>query len=422
MSHEVELYVGRTAVPDASLVGWHNLSEIVFAEIHFHQRARRATHRVVRETCDEHCITVADLPPVYRYFLAPAATIRKRLLIQGYTPDFCAHSWDVARRARIETYRKYVIRDDDGEVASGMALIERITLREWMELIRDQAAESPRKVFAGRKNPWHFMSLLDGPNDALVQLALLADALPDSPVWMDCTFLCDRDHDGRTPQQMAKDEQAAFADFPAGKIIVLTEGKSDTRIIDAALRAFYPEFADAYSFIDFDEFRIEGGASFLARMIKVLSGARVENRMLALFDNDAAGVEAIRTLSGVRFPRTVRLMLLPDTKLARSYPTLGPDGLRRMDVNGAGAPIELYLGRSSLAGSDEGLRPVRWIQWRPQVGRYQGVVQDKEAVSTAFEKVIASEKSSTLRRRFPEMDLLLRSIFAAFEGNTPPMV
>src|SRR4051812_34199834 len=99
---------------------------------------------------------------------------------------------------------------------------------------------------------------------------------------------------------MAKDEQAEFADFPAGKIIVLTEGKADTRIIAAALRAFYPEFADAYTFIDFDEFRIEGGASLLARMVKILSGARVQNRMLALFDNDAAGVEAVQTLRHVR--------------------------------------------------------------------------------------------------------------------------
>jgi hypothetical protein len=420
MSDEVEVYVGRTAVPDAGLFGWQNLSDMVFAEADFHRRPRGTTHPVVRDVCDRYCISVDDEPTIYRYFLASAKTIRKRLLIQGYTPEFCARSWHIARRSKVDTCRNYVTLKD-GDVARSLAFIEHITLPDWMKLIRDQAAAAPRKIFAGRMQPWDFMSLLDGPNDPLVQLALLTDALPSSAVWMDCTFLYEREDDERTPQQLAKDEQAEFRDFPAGKVIVLTEGKSDTRIIAAALRAFYPEFADAYTFIDFDEFRIEGSASHLARMVKVLSGARVENRLLALFDNDAAGVEAVWNLRNVRFPRTVRLMLLPDTKLARSYPALGPGGLRRMDVNGTGAPIELYLGRSSLTGPDGRLRPVRWSQWMPTVERYHGVVQDKEAVSSAFENAIASAKASTLRKRYPEMDLLLRSIFAAFEGNTPPI-
>jgi len=210
-------------------------------------------------------------------------------------------------------------------------------------------------------------------------------------------------------------------DFPNGKIIVLTEGKSDTRIITAALRAFYPEYADAYQFLDFEEFKIEGGASLLARMIKVLSGARVQNRMLALFDNDAAGAEAYRSLAGVRFLRNVRLMLLPDTKLAANYPTLGPAGLHCMNVNGAGAPIELYMGRSSLEGPDGKLRPVRWNQWMESIERYQGVIQEKETVSRSFEAAL-DDTPEALRRRFPEMDLLLHAIFSAFEDHQPPIL
>ena len=44
----------------------------------------------------------------------------------------------------------------------------------------------------------------------------------------------------------------------------------------------------------------------------------------------------------------MRLTLQPDTPLAGRYPTLGPDGARVMDVNGAGARIEIYFGRASF--------------------------------------------------------------------------
>ena len=419
MSDEAELYVGRVAVPDASYVAYQAFGETIFAESEMHHRPHKSAHALVRQTCD---VYYDELPTLYHYFLAPAAVVRKRLLIQGYTPEFCARAWEAARDEQARLHRNYAD-EPVGPLYDELRLLERITLPDWLQMIRDEVAASPKNTIAGRQNPWHFRSLLSAPGDVFVQLALLLEALPTSPVWMDCGFLYGDDDDRRPPQQISREEDALFADFPSGKIIVLTEGKSDTRIITAALQAFYPEYADAYQFLDFDEFRIEGGASLLARMIKVLSGARVQNRMVALFDNDAAGLEAYRSLSAVRFPRNVRLMLLPDTKLAASYPTLGPAGLERMNVNGAGAPIELYLGRSSLKASDGNMRPVRWAQWMENVGRYQGVIQDKDAVSKAFgDALAASASAAALRRRFPEMDQLLRTIFAAFEDHQPPII
>ena len=43
-------------------------------------------------------------------------------------------------------------------------------------------------------------------------------------------------------------------------------------------------------------------------------------------------------------------------------------------------------------------------------------------MARTFEKAIASPAlPKTLRKQFPEMDLLLRSIFVAFEDNAPPL-
>ncbi|HEX8127075.1 MAG TPA: hypothetical protein VF548_15980 [Allosphingosinicella sp.] len=418
MSDEVEVYVGRVSLPDAGYLAWQAFADLVFAPADFYRKSANTAHKVVRQGIDEYY----DEPlPFYHYLLAPASIVRKRLLIQGYTPDHCERAWDQARREQTALYLKHST-DDEGEVANQLRALEKITFPEWLKLIRDEVA-SKRRSIGGRLNPWHFGSLLSAPGDVFTQLALLIEALPTAPVWMDCTFLYSDEDEQRTPQQIAHDEDAQFADFPSGKIIVLTEGKSDTRIITGALRAFYPEYADAYQFLDFEEFRIEGGASLLARMIKVLSGARVQNRMLVLFDNDAAGAEAYRSLAGVRFPRNVRLMLLPDTKLAASYPTLGPAGLGRMNVNGAGAPIEMYMGRPSLKGPDGRLRPVRWTQWMESIGRYQGVVPEKEAVSRSFEAALRDAPTpAALRKRFPEMNQLLQAIFSAFEDNQPPIL
>jgi len=381
-----------------------------------YHRPPKAAHAVVRRTCG---LYYDEAPEFYHYLLAPAATVRKRLLINGYTDEFCARAWEAARSDEVNFKEKYAA-ESGGVRDADYQLIKHVTLSEWLQLIRDEVAASPGSIIAGKVNPWRIPRLLSGAGDVFVKLALLLQVFPKSPVWMECGYLYDHEEEPRSPQQIARDEDKQLADFPSGKIIVLTEGKADTRLITAALQSFYPEYAEAYQFLDFDEFRIEGGASLLARMIKILSGARVQNRMIALFDNDAAGLEAYRSLHSVRFPRHVRLMLLPDTKLAASYPTLGPAGLTQMNINGAGASIELYLGRSSLATSSGDMRPVRWAQWMENVGRYQGQIQDKDAISRAFTNSLKQGvPPKDMRRQFPEMDHLLQTIFAAFE-NLPP--
>lgn len=419
MSDEVEVYVGRVAVPDASYLGWQSFCEFVFAEVEMQHRPPSTTHTEVRKILEFY---YDDEPSLYRYFIALAATVRKRLLIQGYTFEFCERAWTFARD---ETVRRYETYSDlkESSVYHEMRALQNLRFIDWLKMLRSEVDASPLSPVSGRVNPWQPRYLLSAPNDVFVQLALLLEAFPDAPVWMDCSFLYDDDADTRSPQNIARDEDSVFSEFPSGKIIVLTEGKSDTEIISAALTAFYPEFSEAYQFLDFEEFRIEGGASFLARMIKVLSSARVTNRMIALFDNDAAGYEAYRSLKAVRFPRNVRLMLLPQTELAGNYPTIGPAGLVSMNVNGAGAPIELYLGRSSLTASDGKLQPVRWSQWIASVERYHGIFQNKDAVSKSFFRSLANSKRPIdLRKEFPEMNHLLEYLFSAFEDHQPPIV
>lgn len=356
-----------------------------------------------------------DPPETYQYVLAPAGVVRERLAMQGYTANRVKRMWEDARTnllgrtfdfhsEALETERSY---------------FETVTYEEWQRALK----AGPVAAFEGGDGAWHvdvcsiFRS--DPLWDEFAELALRLDALRPTVAWLDLTnAYFERAFDPALSLRENLDAEEVPRDPALGDfdpIIILTEGKTDQRIISAAMTAMYPEFAAGYQFMDL-AFRIEGGASPLARMVKSFAGVRTQSRMLAIFDNDAAGAEALLGLKMIRLPSNLRTISLPDIELARRYPTIGPEGVRRMDVNGAACAIELFLGRRSLIDEQGQLRPVRWSQWNKGADRYQGELEGKDAVQITF---LASLDASPaiLRRRFPEMCALLQTIFDAFKNE-----
>ncbi|MEI4507442.1 hypothetical protein WBQ88_12070 [Sphingopyxis sp. CCNWLW253] len=416
MTDHLDLHVSRTSVPDAGDQHWAFFCDAVFAPGDFQQRPRDKVPPIIRRNSDHWATTVEDMAQQFYFLTAPAAVVRKRLLIQGYSYLYVQDVWEQLREAHVGRWRKF-----RGKGDKQLELTATLSYQDWLALIRQHEKDSHFASVDGSSHWQSPLALLSQPRDILVRLAILCEALESAQVWLDCGFLYKDALETRTPHAIAQAEAGAPDEDPTGKIIVLTEGKSDSRIISRALRALYPEFADAYQFIDFEGFRIEGGASVLARMVKILAGARVQNRLLAIFDNDAAGMEAKASLGGVRFGPAVRLMALPDTPLATRYPTIGPDGLKTMNINGSGVGIELFLGRSSLRRGRT-LQPVRWTQWNEKVQRYHGAIDDKSGAAEAFLTGIADgRRPARLRRAYPEMTMLLESIFGAFEDYPPSM-
>ena len=419
MEDEIELCVGSTVVPNCQMMSWRSGVELIFAEIDFRQRSFSRAHAAVRDRLTRR----RRYDSQALYLISSAEAVRARLRIQGYTAAHCRTIWTEARNELAARGRRMEEREEASSIGLTADELERIEYDSWLDTVREQHASGPMEGGRRRKQPWPAANLLGIVTDPIVSMLLLLEAL-GGPVWLNCAPLYDYELDtSLTPHALLRRDEERERRWSGGKIIVLTEGRSDTRVVTAALQAFYPELVDAYQFLDFEEFRIEGGASPLARMVKILSGARLSNRMIALFDNDAAGIEALRNIATLRLPHTVRLLALPDIASARNYPTLGPGGQARMDVNGAAASIELYLGKDSLIGIDGALRPIRWTEWRQQIGRYQGAVLDKDdVVKTFLLELDAERQPSILRRRFPDMDRLLRSVFTAFEDLSPPSI
>lgn len=192
------------------------------------------------------------------------------------------------------------------------------------------------------------------------------------------------------------------------KIIVLTEGKSDSEILETTLKLLYPELFPYYHFIDFGGFKVEGGASALVRTVKAFAAANVNHPIIALFDNDTAGISEMNKIPK-KLPNNIKALKLPDIEIAKNFATLGPTGIAKVDVNGMACGIEIYLGAEVL--SKNGQFPlIRWSSFDNGLQRYQGYFENKDELHSRFWQFVKDGKEWQM----PEMKLIWESIFNAF--------
>jgi hypothetical protein len=173
-------------------------------------------------------------------------------------------------------------------------------------------------------------------------------------------------------------------------VVVLTEGRTDAEFLSYGLQIIYPHLTDLIRFLDFDQ-KVEGGAGALVRMIRAFSAAGIANRVVAIFDNDTAAADAMRSLNPNSVAVNVRIIQYPEIELANIYPTLGPptlgsssDPISEANVNGLAGSLEFYLGPDVLRKADGTLRPVQWKSYIEGMGRYQGEIVDKAGVQKGF--------------------------------------
>lgn len=202
---------------------------------------------------------------------------------------------------------------------------------------------------------------------------------------------------------------------PAGPAIILAEGKSDIAILKASIERFHPDLREFVTFLDHTEFKVDGGASYVVKFLKAFAAARVPANIVAVFDNDAAGLRAYKQAGALRLPDNMTCMHLPDTELARAYPTIGPQGCHDADINGRACGIELYLGKAALS-SNGALRPVRWTGYDQGSDTYQGEVDEKEAVQNAFLTAMQNG-SGSIDADYPEMQLVWKTILDAIAST-----
>lgn len=179
----------------------------------------------------------------------------------------------------------------------------------------------------------------------------------------------------------AKNEDFVAGARRAQTYLLATEGTSDTHILKRGLSLLRPDVEDFFRFIDIEERHPFSGTGNLAKFAEGLVKIDVQNRVVFIFDNDAEGVDAYRSLQRFSFPVNMRSMLLPDLDQLRDFPARGPSGVVRTDINGRAAAIECYLDLR-LAGRPEA--QVTWTNFKESMGVYQGALDFKDSYAKAF--------------------------------------
>ena len=163
--------------------------------------------------------------------------------------------------------------------------------------------------------------------------------------------------------------------------LIVTEGSSDSSILEASLRQLFPDVAEFFDFVDMKEHYPFTGTGNLINFCKGLAKIRVLNKILFILDNDTVGRDAERRLRSLSLPENIRIMLLPELEELRYFRTMGPSGGAFEDVNGRACAIECFLDLSFGSGE---LPAVRWTSYSPVMNAYQGELVGKERFTKSF--------------------------------------
>lgn len=166
---------------------------------------------------------------------------------------------------------------------------------------------------------------------------------------------------------------------PEAKILIVTEGSSDTFIIQRTMNKLKPDIADFFHFVDMKKQYPFTGAGNLFNFCQGLTSIHIQNKVLVLFDNDVAGIESLAKCQNLRCPSNMHFCKLPNHIEFSQFKTIGPNGKSLENINGSAVAIECFLDLSKVA-------TVRWTSYNRNFKRYQGKLEDKDIYVRKFKK------------------------------------
>ena len=334
---------------------------------------------------------------------------RDRLDLKGFTREVTESGFKAGLRNEIEGLRKSQTLFNSSRDVFGERLdfLSALTIEDWLNALRrisndglegkssdalppnDPQLPLLRYMLGSSERFYGFPGAEQCHFGIFARLAVEAVS-PDEQLIYDLTSLVDGGWIQEGDELITEAESQIYADLQlAQKVIVVTEGDTDREVLERSLRLLYPHLADYFHFFDFSIRKLGGGAGELANLVRAFAAAGVRHRILALFDNDTAAKDALSTLELHGLPKNIAVCHYPDIALAQDYPTLGPSGNTRMDVNGLAGSLELYLGRDVLADSNGELSPVQWTGYQRKLRSYQGELLDKQRILEDFKKKLA---------------------------------
>ncbi len=343
-----------------------------------------------------------DSPLEVVIYRCPVAVVRDRLDLKGFTFENARSVFQTNLEAEIkqtERWRDIYPSGQDNELKE----LRSLTFDKWALGVKRILHDGLTSDSSGDLDPQDPLfpllqrmlrsDLLDFPGDLRAGSAETLSALrimvehapPDMDVAYDLTHLdvggwIDAD---AGPDDM-KDNLLYDEAWLIERVIVLTEGESDRWILERSLAHLYPHLADYFRFFDHSTTKAGGGVGQLANLVRSFAALDVRQRVIAVFDNDTAGRDAVNALDLASLPANIAVIQYPDCDMGQDYPTLGPQGRSHMNVNGCAGGIELYLGRDMLVDPTGELSPVQWTGYNRNLKAYQGEILDKRKIKERF--------------------------------------
>lgn len=189
------------------------------------------------------------------------------------------------------------------------------------------------------------------------------------------------------------------------KFLIITEGSTDTKIIQKVLCSHREEYADFFQFIDVEKGQHFDGTESLYKFCKRLVSIGVLNRVIFLYDNDSAGISRYNDTKKLSLPKNIVTSKLPDIRSFKKFDTIGPKGEKKEDINGKAASIECYL---DLSHGNKNNKPrIRWSSYIESIGQYQGALEDK----SLYTKHFLSLKHRDATYDYSKLEILLDHLY-----------
>jgi hypothetical protein len=262
-----------------------------------------------------------------------------------------------------------------------------------------------------------FYNLPNGDFLAVIRL-FLETCKNDKKVTLDITELVDAGWYEPNDEVCTISMNILKHDYPVNeKIIILTEGSTDKEILEQSLKTLYPHLAEYYSFLEFSHLNMPGSASVLVTTVKAFASSGINNRIIAIFDNDTAAKSAVRILNQEKLPKNIKILHYPNIQLADKYPTLGPGGVSKLNINGLACSIEVYLGKDIIKKNGK-YTPIQWKGYDTSINQYQGEILEKTRIQKEFLIKIKEAQANLLlvqNSNWNELRKIFELIFATFQ-------
>ena len=173
------------------------------------------------------------------------------------------------------------------------------------------------------------------------------------------------------------------------KILIVTEGSSDSFIIKKAIELIYPDILDFFYFVDMEENYPFTGTGNLFKFCQGLSSIKIQNNIIIIYDNDIAGDNKYKKAISLPLPGNMKIIKLPNHDSFNYFNTIGPNGNSIESINGSAVSIECFLDLNYKTNAPP---CIRWTSYEEVSNKYQGELVNKEMYIRKFKSIKETDK------------------------------